>query len=203
MKCLNGLQNVGKVKSPILKYWSWLTTALVHNTKWTWRFGGSRFESRAKDVLFWDFRDILQSLQLTYKRERLFPVSLFWGRSHSKLKQLKFIQLDGSRGRFQWPRGLRRRLWSLGGWERGFESRLWHGCLSSSFCVVLICLGRGLYDGLITRPEETPEYLHIKSEIVSNLTCFWFRAGNVYTWQVTWSRQPAHLNCLSTCLMYM
>jgi hypothetical protein len=32
----------------------------------------------------------------------------------------------------QWPRGLRRRPWSLGLWNRGFESRLIHGCLSSS-----------------------------------------------------------------------
>jgi hypothetical protein len=28
--------------------------------------------------------------------------------------------------------------------DRGFESRLWHGCLSSSFYVVLPCVGRGL-----------------------------------------------------------
>jgi hypothetical protein len=29
-----------------------------------------------------------------------------------------------------------------------------HGFLSSSFCVVLSCVGRGLCDGLITRPNE-------------------------------------------------
>jgi hypothetical protein len=29
-----------------------------------------------------------------------------------------------------------------------------HGCLSSYFCVVLSCVGRGLCDGLITRPKE-------------------------------------------------
>jgi hypothetical protein len=28
--------------------------------------------------------------------------------------------------------------------DRGFESRLRHGCLSASFCVVLSCVGRGL-----------------------------------------------------------
>jgi hypothetical protein len=28
--------------------------------------------------------------------------------------------------------------------DRGFESRLRHGCLSSSFYVVLFCVGRGL-----------------------------------------------------------
>jgi hypothetical protein len=36
-------------------------------------------------------------------------------------------------------------------WGRGFESRSGHGCLS----VVLSCVGRGLCDGLITRPEES------------------------------------------------
>jgi hypothetical protein len=39
----------------------------------------------------------------------------------------------------------------LGCWGRGFESRSGHGCLS----VVLFCVGRGLCDGLITRPEES------------------------------------------------
>jgi hypothetical protein len=28
--------------------------------------------------------------------------------------------------------------------NRGFGSRLGHGCLSASFCVVLSCVGRGL-----------------------------------------------------------
>jgi hypothetical protein len=31
--------------------------------------------------------------------------------------------------------------------DYGFESRLQHGCLSSSFCVVLSCVGRGLATG--------------------------------------------------------
>jgi hypothetical protein len=39
----------------------------------------------------------------------------------------------------------------LGCWGRGFESRSGLGCLS----VVLSCVGRGLCDGLITRPEES------------------------------------------------
>jgi hypothetical protein len=30
-----------------------------------------------------------------------------------------------------------------------------HGCLSSSFCVVLSCVGSGLKDGFITRPKES------------------------------------------------
>jgi hypothetical protein len=32
----------------------------------------------------------------------------------------------------QWPQGLKGRPWSLGRWDRGFESRLRHVCLSSS-----------------------------------------------------------------------
>jgi hypothetical protein len=38
---------------------------------------------------------------------------------------------------FRWPRGLRRRSWPLGYWNRGFKSRSKHGCLSLCFCVVL------------------------------------------------------------------
>jgi hypothetical protein len=55
-------------------------------------------------------------------------------------------------GRSQWPCGLRRGSWSVGCWDRGFESRSRHGCLSASFCVVLFCavlscVGRGLATG--------------------------------------------------------
>jgi hypothetical protein len=57
--------------------------------------------------------------------------------------------------RSQWLCGLRRRPGSLGNWNRGFKHRLRHGCLSSSFCVVLSCGGRGLCDGLITRPKQS------------------------------------------------
>jgi hypothetical protein len=31
--------------------------------------------------------------------------------------------------------------------DRGFESRLRHGCFSASFCDVLSCVGRGLATG--------------------------------------------------------
>jgi hypothetical protein len=55
--------------------------------------------------------------------------------------------------RSRWPRGLRCRSWPLGYWDRGFQSRLEHGCLC--FCVVLSCVDTGLCDGLITRPKES------------------------------------------------
>jgi hypothetical protein len=48
------------------------------------------------------------------------------------------------RHRSQWPCCLRRRPWSLGRWDRGFEFRFRQGCLYSSFSVVLSCVGRGL-----------------------------------------------------------
>jgi hypothetical protein len=44
--------------------------------------------------------------------------------------------------RSQWPCDLRRGSWPVGCWDRGFESRSRHGCLSASFCVVLSCVGR-------------------------------------------------------------
>jgi hypothetical protein len=42
-----------------------------------------------------------------------------------------------------------------GYWNRVFESRSRHECFSLCFCVVLPCVGRGLCDGLITRPKES------------------------------------------------
>jgi hypothetical protein len=64
-----------------------------------------------------------------------------------------FISAPESRSR--WPRGIRRRSWPLGYWYRGFESRSRHECLFLCLCVALSCVGRGLYDGLINRPEES------------------------------------------------
>jgi hypothetical protein len=55
--------------------------------------------------------------------------------------------------RSQWPNGLRRGSKLLPCWDCWFESRRGHGCLS---VVSVVCLsGRGLCDGLITRPEES------------------------------------------------
>jgi hypothetical protein len=36
-------------------------------------------------------------------------------------------------------------------WDRGFESKSRHGCLSAFLLVVLSCVGRGLATGLVTR----------------------------------------------------
>jgi hypothetical protein len=51
----------------------------------------------------------------------------------------------------QRPRGLRRRSAAARLLGSGFESHSGHGCVS----VVLSCVGRGLCDGLITRPEDS------------------------------------------------
>jgi hypothetical protein len=57
-------------------------------------------------------------------------------------------------GRSRWPLGLRRRSWPLACWNRGFESRPRHGCLSLWLYVTLSCVCRGLCDELIPRPKE-------------------------------------------------
>jgi hypothetical protein len=62
---------------------------------------------------------------------------------------------------FQSPRGLRSRSWLLGCWDRGFESRSEHGCLSLCLYAVF-CVGGGLCDELITRPKES---YHVSNKI--------------------------------------
>jgi hypothetical protein len=62
--------------------------------------------------------------------------------------------------RSRWPRGLRRRSWPFGYWDRGFESRSGMDvclCVSACvrFCVVLSCVGRAFSDGMIARPKES------------------------------------------------
>jgi hypothetical protein len=52
--------------------------------------------------------------------------------------------------RSQWPRGLGVSLRPFASRDCGFESHREHGCLE---CCVLS--GRGLCDGLITRPEDS------------------------------------------------
>jgi hypothetical protein len=59
-------------------------------------------------------------------------------------------------GRSQWPRGLRRR--SAAAWLLGLDSNPARGMDVCLLClyVVLSCVGRGLCDGLITRPGVLP-----------------------------------------------
>jgi hypothetical protein len=74
-----------------------------------------------------------------------------WHSDHC-VSEIMFLWYKSSRS--QWPRGLSRRCWSLGCWDRGFKSRSEHGCLLCLY-VLLSCVGIGLCDGLITRPEES------------------------------------------------
>jgi hypothetical protein len=73
----------------------------------------------------------------------------FFRGSHQPLQE-NYVIIPKSRTnlcRSQWPCGLRRGSWPVGCWDREFESRSRHGCLSASFCVVLSCVGRGLATG--------------------------------------------------------
>jgi hypothetical protein len=80
-----------------------------------------------------------------------------WREWHKKFRQNSIILGMGRliNARAQWPRILKYRPWSLGRWDCGFESRLKHGCVSSSFCVVLSGVGIGFCDEQITRPKES------------------------------------------------
>jgi hypothetical protein len=71
--------------------------------------------------------------------------------SFSILSFLFSLELNESNYKFcrsQWPRGLRRR--SAAAWLLGSRVRIPFGAW---MFVVLSCVGRGLCDGLITRPE--------------------------------------------------
>jgi hypothetical protein len=80
-------------------------------------------------------------------------------------RHVLFCPFKGTARLSERPWGLRRKPWSLGRWDHGFESGLRHGCLSSSFCFVLSCVGRGLCDQLITRPKESYQLSEIEHEI--------------------------------------
>jgi hypothetical protein len=56
----------------------------------------------------------------------------------------------------------KRRSWPLSYWNREFESRPGHECLSVCFCVVLSCVSRGLCDGPIARPKGSYSVSKIK-----------------------------------------
>jgi hypothetical protein len=60
-------------------------------------------------------------------------------------------------------RDLRLRAWPLSCWDRGFESR-WGMDVCFCLYVVLSCVGRGLCDGLITRPKESHQVSKIDYE---------------------------------------
>jgi hypothetical protein len=55
----------------------------------------------------------------------------------------------------QWPPGLRRGPWARFTLDRGFESRLGHGCMSLVY-VVLSCVGTGLATGWSLVQEALP-----------------------------------------------
>jgi hypothetical protein len=76
-----------------------------------------------------------------------------------KRSQLKSSKIHSTAANLWWLNmvGKNRRLshWPLGCCASRFESRSGHECLSLCLYVVLSCVGRGLCDGLITRPEES------------------------------------------------
>jgi hypothetical protein len=67
---------------------------------------------------------------------------------------------------------------ALGYWDRGFESRSRHGCLSLCFCVVLSCVGRGLCGALITCLKESYQ---VPSSILMRLRNLRCEADFVFT----------------------
>jgi hypothetical protein len=79
----------------------------------------------------------------------------FYVGSKYKYRHCSWIKKEIQQSRRQ--RGLRRRSWKLIRWKRRFKFRLGHGCLSPSFYSVLFWVGRGLFDGLITHPNEYNE----------------------------------------------
>jgi hypothetical protein len=70
-----------------------------------------------------------------------------------------FIFTMNTPGRSRWPRGLRRRYWPLGCWNRGFESCSRHGCLSLRFCIVLSWVGTALCEGWSLVQSSPIKYL--------------------------------------------
>jgi hypothetical protein len=101
----------------------------------------------------------LRSLSLRGLRRRFEAAWLLGSRVQIQLNAWMFVScvyvLCCPVTRSRWPRGLRRRSWPLGYWDRGLESRSCHGCISLCLYVVLFCVVRGLCEGQITRPEES------------------------------------------------
>jgi hypothetical protein len=82
-------------------------------------------------------RKCIDRLRLTHTRHSIY------------LRSILILSYHTTATRYRWQRCLRRRSWSLGSWDRGFESSSGHGWLCVN--VVLSCVGRGLCDDLIAR----------------------------------------------------
>jgi hypothetical protein len=114
--------------------------------------------------------------------------------------------LEGNRVhcRSQWPRGLRRR--SAVAWLLGSRIRIPLEAWMFVCCVyVLSCVGRGLCDGLITRPEESYRVSVCDQETPKRETkgpswtisaCEWMDRGHytmrTFTRNVQWGPQLEH-----------
>ena len=75
---------------------------------------------------------------------------LFPPHSRQKVTLTNLIRPTHIHSRSGWQRGLRVGLHPLACWDYGFDSCRLHGCLS---LVIFVC--RGLFVGLITRPEKS------------------------------------------------
>jgi hypothetical protein len=96
--------------------------------------------------------------------------------------------------RSRWPRGLRRRYWLLGYWARGFESCSRYECLSLCVRVVCSCVGRGICDGIITRPKSPTKCLKITKPLM------WGGQWPFFFLKVGWVRPKR--GCLLTLAYY-
>jgi hypothetical protein len=88
----------------------------------------------------------------------------------------------------QWPCGLRCWHWSLGRWDRGLESRLRHGCLSSSIhhhhhYQLLVALSLILYSLQRLKMNYQTLSLKIRTEIVTDTTVICNKLTQLIAWE--------------------
>jgi hypothetical protein len=102
---------------------------LVTSKTWIFYFI-KHFKKWVKGYMLWSFLTIIR------KKKQILNTILKHVYFEKKLLYTDLISWS------RWPRGLRLRFWPLSCWDRGFESRSRHGCLSLCFCVVLSCAGR-------------------------------------------------------------
>jgi hypothetical protein len=88
----------------------------------------------------------------------------------------------------EWPRPLRRGLGALEHWDRGFESRSSHGCMSASFRVLLSHISRGL------AMDRSP----IQGVLPKCLEGFWGVKLTTHSHLVPWSRMRGELHAFLT-----